>query len=141
MKTTTACGQCTVIGSALFVGIELSDKKWKLAFAQTPGQRPRLRDIEAWDLEQMKQEVKQTLEHFKLGADTAIYTCYEAGRDGFGVHRALEARGWHNLVIQHRSQPPEAAGQERRVGRPQAKQSAGAIHPGREGRLQGGAGA
>lgn len=99
MKTTTACGQCSVIGSALFVGFELSNKKWKLAFAQRPGQRPRLRDVEAWDLEQVEEEVKRSLEHFELGADTVVYTCYEAGRDGFAVHRALEARGWHNLVI------------------------------------------
>lgn len=99
VKTTTACGQCSVIGSALFVGIELSDKRWKLAFALTPGQRPRLRDIDAWDLERLEGEVERTLEHFKLGSDTAVYTCYEAGRDGFAVHRALAARGWHNLVI------------------------------------------
>lgn len=83
----------------MFVGFELSEKKWKLAFALTPGQRPRVRDVAAWDLERLEGEVKRTLEHFKLGANTPVYTCYEAGRDGFAVHRALEAKGWHNLVI------------------------------------------
>jgi transposase len=83
----------------LNVGIELSEKKWKLAFGTSPGQKPRLRDIDAWDLNRMKQEVARTLERFKLPADTPIYSCYEAGRDGFSVHRALTELGWHNLVI------------------------------------------
>jgi len=77
----------------------LSDKKWKLAFATSPGEKPRLRDIGAWELERMKEEVKRSLERFKLPPDTPVYCCYEAGRDGFAVHRALEKLGWHNLVI------------------------------------------
>jgi transposase len=99
MKTTTACLECTVSGSVLNVGIELSEKKWKLAFATSPGQKPRLRDIDAWALKQMQQEVAKTLERFKLPSGTPVYCCYEAGREGFSVHRALEALGWHNLVI------------------------------------------
>jgi len=79
--------------------MELSEKKWKLAFATSPGQKPRLRDIDAWDLGRMKQEVARTLERFKLPAETPVYCCYEAGRDGFAVHRALEAQGWHSLVM------------------------------------------
>jgi len=84
----------------LFVGIESSDKKWKLAFATTPGEKPRLRDVDAWDLKQMAQEAKRARERFKLAADTPAYSCYEAGRDGFSVHRGLvEQLDWHNLVI------------------------------------------
>lgn len=99
MKTTTACSKCNVSGPGLYVGIELSEKKWKLGFATSPGQKPRLRDVDAWDLAKMKQEIARTLERFKLPPDTPVYCCYEAGRDGFAVHRALDALGWHNVVI------------------------------------------
>jgi transposase len=36
---------------------------------------------------------------FGLGADAAVMSCYEAGRDGFWVHRFLEASGVKNLVV------------------------------------------
>ena len=39
-------------------------------------------------------------ERFKLAADTPVCSCYEAGRDGFSLHRALEEKlGWHDQVI------------------------------------------
>src|SRR5262249_55179436 len=34
-----------------------------------------------------------------LPADAPVRTCYEAGRDGFWVHRALAAGGVDNLVV------------------------------------------
>jgi transposase len=84
----------------LYVGIELSEKKWKLAFGASPGDNPRFRDVTAWDLKQMEEEAKRARERFKLAAETPVYSCYEAGRDGFSVHRALEEKlGWHNVVI------------------------------------------
>jgi len=84
----------------LYVGIESSDKKWKLALATSPGDKPRLRDVNAWDLQQMEAEAKRAREKFKLPADTPVYSCYEAGRDGFSMHRALEKKlGWRDVVI------------------------------------------
>src|ERR1700742_4980933 len=36
----------------------------------------------------------------KLGAmDVPLQSCYEAGREGFWLHRALVARGVQNLVV------------------------------------------
>jgi len=102
MTTTAACSECTLSGSGsgLYVGIELSEKKWKLAFGASPGDNPRFRDVTAWDLKQMEEEAKRARERFKLAAETPVYSCYEAGRDGFSVHRALEEKlGWHNVVI------------------------------------------
>jgi transposase len=99
MKTTTARSECTLSGSRLYVGIESSDKKWKLAFATSPGENPRLRDVAAWDLKQLAEEARRARERFKLAADTPVLSCYEAGRDGFSLHRALGHQGWHNLVI------------------------------------------
>src|SRR5262249_48491367 len=36
---------------------------------------------------------------FGLPADAPVRTCYEAGRDGFWLHRALRARGIDNVVV------------------------------------------
>jgi transposase len=36
---------------------------------------------------------------FKLAQDTATLSCYEAGRDGFWIHRALTAAGLANVVV------------------------------------------
>jgi len=47
MKTTTACSECTLPGSRLYVGIKSSDKKWKLAFATSPEEKARLRNADA----------------------------------------------------------------------------------------------
>ena len=97
MKTTTAWGQSSV--PTLFVGMELSDKIWKLALSSGWGQRPRLRDVAAGDLERLAEEIRRALKRFGLAPDTPVWLCYEAGRYGFWVHRALEARGWRCLVV------------------------------------------
>lgn len=83
----------------MYVGMELSDKIWKLAFSSGWEQRPRLRDVTAGDVEKLAEEISRALKLFKLAADTPVCFCYEAGRDGFWVHRALEARGWRCLVV------------------------------------------
>src|SRR5207248_10201640 len=36
---------------------------------------------------------------FQLPADAPVCTCYEAGRDGFWLHRALTALGIANVVV------------------------------------------
>src|SRR5262249_35599748 len=36
---------------------------------------------------------------FQLPAMTAVRSCYEAGRDGFWLHRFLAQHGVHNLVV------------------------------------------
>jgi len=38
-------------------------------------------------------------QQFGIGPEAAIVSCYEAGRDGFWIHRALTARGWANRVV------------------------------------------
>src|SRR5262249_22088249 len=36
---------------------------------------------------------------FGLPPDAPVFTCYEAGRDGFWLHRALTSRGISNVVV------------------------------------------
>lgn len=86
-------------GRALAMAMELSSSKWKLMFTVGIGQWPRERTTVAGDLDGLGQEIARAKQRFGLAADTEVVSCYEAGRDGFWVHRALEAKGIKNLVV------------------------------------------
>jgi transposase len=83
----------------LFMSFELGSTTWKLAFATTRGMRPRLRTITARSLEQLRTEITRAKERLGVPTDTPVRSCYEAGRDGFWLHRALIAAGVHNVVV------------------------------------------
>jgi transposase len=83
----------------LYLAFELSQMEWKLGFTIGLGQAPRLRTIKARDLAGLQQEIKEAKTRFGLSTDTKVLTCYEAGRDGFWLHRYLEANRVSNLVV------------------------------------------
>jgi transposase len=83
----------------LHMSIELAEKRWKLAFTPGLGQRPRGRTVPARDLDAVMRECRDALARFRLPVDTRVVSCYEAGRDGFWLHRALLARGIANVVV------------------------------------------
>ena len=83
----------------LYLSFELGERQWKLAFTIGLGQRPRHRAVRAGDLTRLDQEVTAARQRFGLPPTTPIVSCYEAGRDGFWVHRALAARGIANVVV------------------------------------------
>jgi transposase len=82
----------------LYVAIELSRKKWKLAFSDGKVLRARVVTISARDWEGFQREIQRARERFGLQAST-VQSCYEAGREGFWVHRALEQMRIQNLVV------------------------------------------
>lgn len=81
----------------LLMALELSHTTWKLAF--TDGTHQRNRQVAARSIDAVVAEIAATLEKWGLPEKTPIRSCYEAGRDGFWVHRALIAQGIDNLVI------------------------------------------
>jgi len=83
----------------LYMAIELSNDKWKLGFTVGFGQAPRLRDVYARDLVALTKEIAMAKGRFDLSANTQVRSCYEAGRDGFWLHRFLQAQGVTNLVV------------------------------------------
>ena len=84
---------------ALYIALELSQDKWLLACATQVAEKPRFRPVSARDLGRLDQEIAKAKQRFGLPADAPVYTCYEAGRDAFWLHRALTSRGIHNLVV------------------------------------------
>ncbi len=87
----------TLQQTILYLAIELSNSKWKLFFSN--GEKTRYKSIEARDLEKFGQEIEAAKKRFKLSADVSVISCYEAGRDGFWIHRHLTALGVDNLVV------------------------------------------
>ena len=83
----------------LYLAFELSDQDWKLGFTVGLGQPPRQRKISAGDTTTLKQEIALAKQRFGLPADAPVVSCYEAGRDGFWLHRFLTSEHVTNLVV------------------------------------------
>jgi transposase len=100
MKTETVCKtNDTTVSSKLYLAFELSNTEWKLGFTTGLGQAARIKELKARNLEGLKREIKLAKERFGLPKETAVYSCYEAGRDGMWLHRYLECKGVNNLVV------------------------------------------
>ena len=85
--------------SVLFLALELSAAKWKVGTTAGRAQKPREKTIQAGDLEGLVTEIRKSKERFGLPAETRVVSCYEAGRDGFWIHRWLVSEGIENIVI------------------------------------------
>jgi transposase len=96
---TTCKSNDTTEKGKLYMALELSQKEWKLGFSVGPGQAPRLRSVPGRALAVLMEEIRLARERFGLGKDVEVDSCYEAGRDGFWLHRYLEAQGVKNLVV------------------------------------------
>lgn len=84
---------------SLYMSLELSKKSWKLAFSDGGRRRPRVVTVPARDWERFEAEVAKAKARFGLAEDSPVRSCYEAGRDGFWIHRALLHRGIENIVV------------------------------------------
>lgn len=73
----------------LYLAFELGRAHWKLGFTTGMGQRPRQRTISAGVLDAGEAEIERAGRRFGLPADVQVISCYEAGRDGFWLHRFL----------------------------------------------------
>jgi transposase len=63
------------------------------------GQRPRIRQIPAGAMSALATEIERAKKRFGLSSDAPVTSCYEAGRDGFWLHRYLVAHGITNYVV------------------------------------------
>jgi transposase len=82
----------------LFVSIELALHNWKLACSD--GTEQNVHTIDACDFDALEELVNRYINEFELSDDPQVVSCYEAGQDGFWVHRVLvEQLGIQNVVI------------------------------------------
>src|SRR5262249_20711217 len=95
MTTTTT----TATTGTLYLALELGQDKWLIACATQAAQKPRFRTLPARDLPRLHEEIAKAKQRFERPPDAPVCTCYEAGRDGFWLHRALTSRGICNVVV------------------------------------------
>jgi transposase len=81
----------------VFMAMELSKQNWKLAFGD--GSRERQRTITAGDTAGLVAEIAKAKEKLGLPPEAPVVSCYEAGRDGFWVHRMLAGCGIANTIM------------------------------------------
>jgi transposase len=62
-------------------------------------QPERMVTVGAWDQGEFVKELKKARGHFHLGDEAAVYSCYEASRCGFSLHRFLTGLGIENVVV------------------------------------------
>lgn len=89
----------TATTRTLYVALELGCDKWVLASATQAAEKPRFRTVLARNLAALQEEIAKAKVRFGLPADAPVCTCYEAGRDGFWLHRALTKIDITNVVV------------------------------------------
>ncbi len=91
-------GKHTVEASELYMAFELSEKDWKLALGD--GVRsPSRYTIAAGDTAALLESIAKAKARCGLALGAGVHSCYEAGRDGFWLHRWLIAQGIDNIVV------------------------------------------
>ena len=93
----TLQAQSTTTQDILYIAFELSNSTWRLAFSD--GNKKRHVTVKARDLKQLGIEIDKAKRRFHLEGKIQIKSCYEAGRDGFWLHRYLLHKGIDNLVV------------------------------------------
>lgn len=83
--------------SVLYMVLELGDKRWRLVFSH--GEKQRAKTVEALDRAQVCEQIATTKQRLKLGPDCPVVSCYEAGWEGFWLHRWLGSQGIINYVV------------------------------------------
>ena len=83
----------------LYLALELGVEESKLAFIPDLEAKPRVRTMPARDLKRLVTEVATAMRWFGLPDRTRVHSCYEAGRDGFWLHRYLATVGIKNRVV------------------------------------------
>lgn len=90
--------QVSAGAAVLYMAQELSGTKWKVALS-AGGPKVRHHVIEAGDRVQLLALIEKAKERFGLVSSARVVSCYEAGRDGFWLHRWLTEVGIENMVV------------------------------------------
>ena len=97
MKAQALQSKDTAEERVLYMAMDLSKKRWRLVFGD--GRRRRQASVEGRNLVELGEALDLARERFELPADVRVVSCYEAGRDGFWLHRYLTGMGVENRVV------------------------------------------
>jgi transposase len=99
MTDTTRTGESNPAARPLLMALELGRRQWTIGFSVGPGAAIRRRTVRAPEWSQLATEIAAAKERFGLGPEAPVESCYEAGPDGFWVHRYLTTLGVRNRVV------------------------------------------
>lgn len=101
MQASTVGTLTTDHNGTIFVALELSQKTWLVTLHSPDRDRMSRHKLEGGDhvgLLELIEKVRRRAAD-KLGSVPRVVSCYEAGYDGFWLHRLLEAAGILNFVF------------------------------------------
>ena len=87
--------------ATLFVALELSQAKWLVALHSPIADKISFHGVNGGDTGKLLALIESKREQAarKLGRPVRVVACYEAGRDGFWIHRFLTRHGIDNHVL------------------------------------------
>ena len=101
MRTSTVAAPTAGHNGTIFVAVELSQKTWLVTLNSPDRDRMSRHKLDGGDhagLLELIEKVRRRAAD-KLGSVPRVVSCYEAGYDGFWLHRLLEAAGISNFVF------------------------------------------
>src|SRR5439155_9870230 len=97
-SATALHGQDTGAARELYMARAVSDKRWLLVLSNGP-RAPSRHTVEAGDTEGVMRAIGKAKARCGLPGEVRVHSCYEAGRDGFWLHRWLVGQGIDNVVV------------------------------------------
>ena len=97
--STKATRQRQSRASRLYLAFELALKEWKLAFSSGLADKPILQRVPSGDLARLEQVIIRAKRKLGLEPSAVVLSCYEAGREGFWLHRYLVSGGVRNRIV------------------------------------------
>ena len=85
----------TTSTSALYMSFDLGDKQWQICVSDGRSGLSRF-TVAAGDRVALADRVNKAAKNFKIDNRSRVHSVYEAGRDGWWIHRWLCELGIHN---------------------------------------------
>lgn len=99
MTATTHPQQSSVDDARLYVAFEVGQQSWTLAMTAGFGAPIWIQAMRPGDWATLQSVLAKARARLGVAATARVVSCYEAGRDGFWIHRALERQGIANRVV------------------------------------------
>ena len=91
-------GKDTASQGELYMSLELGDRSWKVTIGD--GRRaPSRYSVDAGDTAAVLDCVAKARARCGVSAEAMVHSCYEAGRDGWWLHRWLIEHDIDNIVV------------------------------------------
>jgi len=81
------------------MAVELGASEWRLGFGVEAGRKASQRTVAAGDLKGLMLEIARARHRLGVPESARVVSCYEAGRDGFWLHRFLLSEGVENVIM------------------------------------------